>query len=109
MNSEILFGSVLYFVIVIISGIFQVILFFKIWDMTNNVSKIKSLLENYSLNKTTDNNAYIGVGDYVMEIKTRKEFKVIRIIAPNVFECMERYGSCVFYTFNRNEIIRINK
>ena len=32
-------------VVMIVFGILQIILFFKIWGMTNNVSKIKGKLE----------------------------------------------------------------
>ena len=55
-----------------------------------------------------EENTTIEVNDFVMEIKTQKEFKVKQIIGENKFECIERYG-CVIYTFNKDEIKLISK
>ena len=100
---------------IVVFGILQVILFFKIWGMTNNVCKIRELMENYSQNNTNNSSKdvveecdNIEVNDFVMEIKTKKEFKVKQIIGENKFECIERYG-CVIYTFKKDEIKLIGK
>ena len=111
--------DVLLSIVLLVFGILQVILFFKIWGMTNNVCKTKELMENYSQNNTSNSSKEvieeiveecdnIEVNDFVMEIKTQKEFKVKQIIGENKFECIERYG-CVIYTFNKDEIKLISK
>lgn len=44
-------------IIIIVFGILQIILFFKIWSMTDNVSSIKNMIELYlkeNHNKTTN-------------------------------------------------------
>ncbi|MBR5493923.1 MAG: hypothetical protein IKV77_12475 [Alistipes sp.] len=107
--------DVLLSIVLLVFGILQVILFFKIWGMTNDVCKIRELLENFSKSNTNNSSkefveecATIEVDDFVMEIKTQKEFKVKQIIGENKFECIERYG-CVIYTFNKDEIKLISK
>lgn len=44
-------------IIFIVFGILQIILFFKMWGMTNNVSRITRLLESKELPNNTLNNA----------------------------------------------------
>ena len=107
--------DVLLSIVLLVFGILQVILFFKIWGMTNNVCKIRELMENYTQNNTNNSSKEvveecdnIEVNDFVMEIKTQKEFKVKQIIGENKFECIERYG-CVIYTFKKDEIKLIGK
>ena len=46
-------------IIFIVFGILQIILFFKMWGMTNNVSRITRLLESKELPNNTLNNAEI--------------------------------------------------
>ena len=52
-------------IIFIVFGILQIILFFKMWGMTNNVSRITRLLESKELPNNTLNNGeccYSSVG-----------------------------------------------
>ena len=107
--------DVLLSIVLLVFGILQVILFFKIWGMTNNVCKIRELMENSFQNNTNNSSKEvvekcdnIEVNDFVMEIKTQKEFKVKQIIGENKFECIERYG-CVIYTFKKDEIKLLSK
>ena len=44
--------DVLLSIVLLVFGILQVILFFKIWGMTNDVCKIRELLENFSKSKS---------------------------------------------------------
>lgn len=44
-------------IIFIVFGILQIILFFKMWGMTNNISRITRLLESKELPNNTLNNA----------------------------------------------------
>lgn len=74
-------------IILIVFAILQIILFFKIWGMTNDVAELKY----YFLNKTrfddkskltheldllTDN---IKIGSHVIEISTEKQMVVMQI------------------------------
>ena len=44
------------YIFAIIWGILQIVLFFKIWGMTNDVEKIVGILETYNTNKSHKNN-----------------------------------------------------
>ena len=87
-------------VILLATAILNIILFFKIWIMTNGTEKIREFLEiivsikehDYK-NKTTKNNKDIEKNDielysWVIEIKSRKEFQVIEILDKNTYLCV---------------------
>ncbi len=87
-------------VILLATTILNIILFFKIWIMTNDTEKIREFLEiivsikehDYK-NKTTKNNKDIDKNDielysWVIEIKSRKEFQVIEILDKNTYLCV---------------------
>lgn len=87
-------------VILLATAILNIILFFKIWIMTNDTEKIREFLEiivsikehDYK-NKTTQNNKDIDKNDielysWVIEIKSRKEFQVIEILDKNTYLCV---------------------
>ena len=87
-------------VILLATAILNIILFFKIWIMTNDTEKIREFLEiivsikehDYK-NKTTKNNKDIDKNDIelysqVIEIKSRKEFQVIEILDKNTYLCV---------------------
>ena len=87
-------------VILLATAILNIILFFKIWIMTNDTEKIREFLEiivsikehDYK-NKTTKNNKDIDKNDielysWVIEIKSRKEFQVIEILDKNTYLCV---------------------
>lgn len=87
-------------VILLATAILNIILFFKIWIMTNDTEKIREFLEiivsikehDYK-NKTTKNNKDIEKNDielysWVIEIKSRKEFQVIEILDKNTYLCV---------------------
>lgn len=66
----------LFTIIAIVFGLLQIILFFKIWQMTNDVSRIKNILESVSKNSKNDNiqkevNMFSD-GDSVINVKTEK-------------------------------------
>ena len=82
------------------TAILNIILFFKVWIMTNDTEKIREFLEiivsikehDYK-NKTTKNNKDIDKNDielysWVIEIKSRKEFQVIEILDKNTYLCV---------------------
>lgn len=82
-------------VILLATAILNIILFFKIWIMTNDTEKIREFLEiiasikehDYK-NKTTKNKNDIELYSWVIEIKSRKEFQVIEILDKNTYLCV---------------------
>lgn len=71
----------------IIAVILNVILFFKVWGMTNDVAKIARILERKESNKTGQSNSYdISVGDKVY-IKSKKRNSRVVSIRNGLYEC----------------------
>lgn len=98
-------------IIIIVFGVLQIILFFKIWGMTNNVSKMKCMMEmkikQENLDKDTINRktgSDIAVGDLVVELKNERQLKVIAITADGEYRCMVPGGIVEAGVFSRDEI-----
>lgn len=105
-------------IIIIVFGILQIILFFKIWGMTNDISDMKSIISDYITKKTqvlTENKADtilerdIKVGDLVVELKNERQLKVVNITDNGEFECTVPGGISSIGLFNRSEIEVFNK
>lgn len=101
-------------IIMIVFGILQIILFFKIWGMTNNVSEIKNIIRNnIKETKTSTPNvksgSNINVGDLVVELKNERQLKVIDITNNGEFECSTPGGIHSVGIFKRNEIEKFDK
>lgn len=90
--------------IMFVLGIFQIVLFFKLWRMTDNVSKIRKTIEMHYKSDVKD----ILVGDIVQERKTQKKFSVVRTVGKRHFECKEMNGDtlCIL---NKDDIKLICK
>ena len=65
-------------IIFIVFGILQIILFFKMWGMTNNVSRITRLLESKELPNNTLNNAENKTDDILSD--TYSDIAVGRVV-----------------------------
>lgn len=99
-------------IILVVFGILNIILFFKIWEMTNDAHRIgelmksiadieeykyRKLLKNESNNKSDNVNIKkidndIELYSWIIEIKSRKEFQVMKILDENTFLCVnEKY------------------
>lgn len=103
-------------IIVIVFGILQIILFFKIWGMTNDVSKMKDMLEmkiqQESFNTDIINNKSKGdieVGDLVVELKNERQLKVSDITADGKYKCKVSGGIVEVGIFSRDEIELFDK
>lgn len=71
----------------ILAVILNVILFFKVWGMTNNVSKISRIMEGNCSQKSNGNNSSdISVGDKVY-IKSKKKTSRVVSIRHGLYEC----------------------
>ena len=80
-------------IIIIVFGILQIILFFKVWGMTNNVNEIKTMVKDYMKkynNRPVCNKSEsdIKVEDLVVELKKERQLKVVNITDDGKFECI---------------------
>nr|DAL72486.1 MAG TPA: hypothetical protein [Caudoviricetes sp.] len=95
-------------IIFIVFGVLQIILFFKIWGMTNDVRNIKEMYESEreahyrNLNRTNPNTknqeesdlsiSKFSVGDLVVHIKTGKQMRIKNINTNNVHSNNDTYS-----------------
>ena len=98
-------------IVIIVFGVLQIILFFKLWGMTNNVKKIKRILNNkkeqdMEIGKTVIADG-IKEGDLVVELKTERQMRVENITNDGKFEC--KASGMIVGVFKGNEIELFNK
>lgn len=111
-------------IIIIVFGILQIILFFKVWGMTNDVSEMRNMMELFlkkdlnpkeNIDKeisqpiSTDNiefdkedfplNSKFNKGDIVLYIPERTKLIVIGYISPNIFKCKTIDSTNKMYCF----------
>ena len=100
-------------IVMIIFGILQIILFFKLWGMTNNISEIKELIKSHaakekdsSMPKKTDarSDRYINIEDLVVELKSEREMRVMNITEDGKYQCKVLGAIAPAGLFDRNEI-----
>ena len=87
-------------IILITTAILNIILFFKVWTMTDDTQKIREFLETIvnikehdykkknTKNKNVIDNNDIELYSWVTEIKSKKEFQVIEILDKNTYLCL---------------------
>lgn len=120
-------------IIIIVFGILQIILFFKIWVMTNNVGEMKNMMELFirknvqpqeSIDKeapqiiSTDNiefdkedfplNSKFNKGDIVLYLPEKTKLVVIGYIQSNIFKCKTIDGTNKEYCFKEEYLAIIN-
>lgn len=81
-------------IIIIVFGVLQIILFFKIWGMTNNISLINKKIKEHTYEY------YMLIGDKEMAFKTLKEEMVSRLLNIK----METYSKDSFIQIANEEI-----
>ncbi|MDD3040151.1 hypothetical protein [Bacteroides sp.] len=97
--------------IIIVFGILQIILFFKIWGMTNDIREIK---EKYL--SSTDPKKSISptqlpefnIGELVTEIKANKQMRIKEITKDGKYSCYTNGGVSHEGDFDASEIKRFN-
>ena len=98
-------------IVIIVFGVLQIILFFKLWGMTNNVKKIKRILNNKKEQDMEIGKTVIAdgtkEGDLVVELKTERQMRVENITNDGKFEC--KASGMIVGVFKRNEIELFNK
>lgn len=119
-------------IIIIVFGILQIILFFKLWGMTNNVSEMKNMMELFlrkdfqrkgnldesTPSNITDNiefdkenfpsNTKFNKGDIVLYIPENTKLIVIGYISPNIFKCKTIDGTNKTYCFQEEYLDKQN-
>lgn len=99
-------------VIMIIFGFLQIILFFKLWGMTNNIKEIKNLyFESTTKNAKSDSSKKIDTigkieeGELVINIKTGKQMRVIEHNPlTGKYTCYTNGGTVYEGDFDESEI-----
>lgn len=98
-------------IIGIVWTILCLILFAKVWGMTNDVKVIKNILleiaDNLSSNRNNENNplgepAYFEEGDSVVNIETGEELIVVQVFPDGDVTCKPAKG------FGLRKVVRIN-
>lgn len=98
--------------ILLIFGILQIALFFKIWAMTNNVKEMLLILKKRSISDETskesissDKNKYLfSVGDLVIRKLDKKQMRVKSITPEGKFSCYSNGGVIHEGDFESSEI-----
>lgn len=81
-------------IIITVFGVLQIILFFKIWGMTNDIREIKKkYLTEKREEKTTIHN--LAVGNSVIERKTGRRMTITAINSDGSYKCNSENGVCL--------------
>lgn len=96
-------------IIFIVFGILQIILFFKIWGMTDDIREIKNKYINYPVSISTSDKEYpntdkFKIGDLVVSLKTGKQMRIKEITPNGKYSCYSGGGIHYDGDFNENEI-----
>lgn len=94
-------------IIVLVAGILNLILFFKIWGMCNNVKTIKDLyvseVQKSTVTKKNKSNEPIKIGDNVIILKNGK-MSMVTSINGDKFECASNNGNFFDGIYSANEL-----
>lgn len=97
--------------IAILFAVLQIILFFKIWGMTNDIREIK---EKYLSSTDPKKSALpaqsseLNVGELVVHIKTNKQMRIKEITEDGKYSCYTGGGTSHEGDFTESEIKRFN-
>lgn len=104
--------------VALVFGVLQIILFFKIWGMTNDVSDIKDLLiqqriqsnsitetnESSSNEEKTSKTNQLHVGQLVVLLSTEEQMKIMEITSNGYYACYTNSGSKFHGNYSAKEI-----
>lgn len=111
--------------VVIIFGVLQIILFFKLWGMTNDVKEIKNIMKPNSMldleNQDSANaikpnieelyeidKGELNIGDFVVRNSDAKEMIIDRIVYGR-YGCIDAKSHIFISGYNREEISKVKK
>ena len=92
-------------------AVLQIVLFFKIWGMTNDIREIK---ERYLSSTTSPKKKMptqpteFNIGELVVEIKTNKQMRIKEITEDGKYSCYTGGGASHEGDFTASEIKRFN-
>ena len=92
-------------------AVLQIVLFFKIWGMTNDIREIK---ERYFSSTTSPKKKMptqpteFNIGELVVEIKTNKQMRIKEITEDGKYSCYTGGGASHEGDFTASEIKRFN-
>ena len=103
--------STLISIILVVFGILQIVLFFKLWGMTNDIRDIKNkyLESNITNNVEAKNNLNLKyeLNELVVEIKTGRQMR-IKEYKDNKYSCYINSGATFVGDFEESEIRKFN-
>lgn len=82
--------------IIIVFGVLQIILFFKLWIMTNDVAEIKNFLKSTAPNSTIK-------GKNATVLKTGEKVEVLEI-TEGKFRCVKPNTNIIVGLFSKEEL-----
>lgn len=97
-------------VVVLVFGVLQILLFFKLWRMTNDVRRMKDIMESHFdkqenilvAPKTTPPS--IKQGSLVVRLKDEKQMRVLSVPSYDKFECSPLADATSKRVYDRREI-----
>lgn len=96
-------------IIIIVFGILQIILFFKLWGMTNDIKEIKNKYVGKvivpEVNTFHNPNIAFNIGDIVIYTKTGDKFRIDEIAGENIYKCSS-VGGGARYVLNGGDLRR---
>lgn len=99
-------------IVIIVFGVLQIILFFKLWGMTNNVAKLTQIAKEMISDKQIGHvgksiDSDIKKEDLVVELKTERQMRIANITNDGKYEC--KVSGKIVGAFCRNEIELFDK
>lgn len=93
-------------IILCISGVLNVLLFFKIWGMTDNIKDIKRLLEDSKERKNNKTKSKFSVGDNVIAKSYNGVLEIIDIYEDGSYNCIDVNSNEIVGSFKENELTK---
>ena len=82
--------------IVLVASILNLILFFKVWGICNNVSKIYKILYNEQVKKIAEKKGnstnHFSEGDLVVSKVSGKQMRIFKVLENGKYECCSNGG-----------------
>jgi uncharacterized protein YodC (DUF2158 family) len=93
-------------IISIVVGVLNIILFFKIWGMTNNVNEIRNLLVDSKERKKNQTKSKFNVGDYVTVKSYNGVMEIVDIYDDGSYNCIDVNSNEIVGAFKENELTK---
>lgn len=95
-------------IIALVFGVLQIILFFKLWGMTNDINAIKEKYlstDNNAVQLVAERDGLFEVGALVVNVKTEKQMRVKEInVQTGKYSCYTNGGLVYEGDFSESEL-----